>query len=133
MLIIVLLLRLLWQMYPSLWTCVPFWAGVAFMEYEFIKTAKRINWWTKTPILIGASMNALVTIANKGYMPFLGSPKEHSISLWVVGTGKHLLFLCDRFDISIGYASLGDFFIFGGVLVLPVLFWLFRPPTPKIP
>lgn len=117
--ILTLLLRFLWQSYPSLWACALFWATVLYaycVEY-------RGNSWTKTLILVGAVMNATVTLANGGRMPFLGNSAP--VSIWVAGTGKHLLFLCDRFK---GF-SLGDFFIMGGFF-LSLLFWLFRSKNP---
>lgn len=121
MLILVLMLRLLWQMNPSLLTCAIFWAGVAFMEYWFIThPTGKINWWSRSALLAGVSMNAIVTLANDGRMPFLGGD-QHPSSVWVLGNGKHLLFLCDRFNLHIGIFSLGDFFILGGLLLLFVL------------
>lgn len=118
-----ILFRILWQYYPSLWACALFWGMVAFSEYQLIqlkrKRKAKINWWTRGIILTGASMNAIVTLANNGRMPVLG---QHSFaSIWVQGDGKHLLFLCDRFH---GF-SLGDFFILGGIS-LSILSWLFR-------
>ena len=119
-----LLFRVLWQYYPSLWACALFWSVVAFSEWRYIvykqEKNKKINWWTRTPILMGAAMNATVTLANSGRMPVIGMP-IHSVSLWVQGNGKHLLFLCDRFH---GF-SLGDFFIIGG-FSLAILFWIYR-------
>jgi hypothetical protein len=95
-----------------------FWSVVVFSEWRFIvyKREKKsvINWWTRTPILMGAAMNALVTLANDGKMPVIGN--AHTSSIWVKGTGKHLLFLCDRFNGGWFVLSLGDFFIFGGFL-----------------
>lgn len=120
MILIMLMLRLLWQMYPSLLMCAIFWAMVGVMEWEFIRTEKNINWWSRGVLLAGASMNAIVTLANDGRMPFLGKD-THPHSVWVLGNGKHLLFLCDRFDLGFGILSLGDFFIIGGLLLLLVL------------
>jgi hypothetical protein len=124
MFILALLFRYLWQLYPSLWMCLLFWSAIAAGELQYIRNpSSKINWWSKMPVLVGASMNAIVTLANDGRMPYLGPQKAYS--LWVMGTGKHLLFLCDRFD---GW-SLGDFFILSGIAIA-VLFWLFRPKNP---
>jgi hypothetical protein len=113
-----LLFRILWQYYPSLWACALFWTVVGISEYRFIQWKKRkygwINWWTRVPILMGASMNAIVTLVNNGRMPVLGATKLASV--WVQGNGKHLLFLCDRFPIHGLVFSLGDFFLIGGVI-----------------
>ena len=127
----VLLFRLLWQIHPSLWNCAIFWAAIAFSEYQYLRANPKVNWWTKSLLITGASMNAIVTLANNGTMPYLGTGKPYS--LWVVGTGKHLLFLCDRFN---GF-SLGDFFILGS-FAIGILLWLRRilaggDRTPKIP
>jgi hypothetical protein len=121
MFILVLLLRLLWQLHPSLLTCALFWVFVA--EYWYIvPTDCKINWWSRSLTLAGMFMNAVVTLANNGRMPYLGGGRPRSI--WVAGTGKRLLFLCDRFD---GF-SIGDFFIIGGIAAA-FLFWLYRIPA----
>lgn len=126
---IALLFRILWQYYPSLWACALFWGVVALSEFLQIKRGKRkLNWWSRTPMLMGAAMNAAVTLANDGRMPVLGD-FHHSASVWVVGTGKHLLFLCDRFNGGWIILSLGDFFIFGGI-ALAILFSIFHK-TPE--
>jgi hypothetical protein len=88
------------------------------MEFRY---TSRADWQTRLPVWVGIGMNALVTLANDGRMPVLG--KFHPVSVWVVGTGRHLLFLCDRFH---GF-SLGDFLIIGGIVLSPLLLWLFRP------
>jgi hypothetical protein len=122
------MLRMLWQWYPSLWACALFWAGVFGVEVQYIRRTDKINWWTRIPILAGMSMNAAVTIANGGRMPVLG--KFHPVSIWVTGAGKHLLFLCDRFDFHRWVIfSVGDFFILGA-LALGILLWLFRRLLP---
>ena len=127
MIILVILFRYLWQYYPSLWACLLFWTSVGIGEYLYLRGRDKVNWWFKIPLLMGGSMNAIVTIANDGRMPFLGHTKP--TSLWVVGTGRHLLFLCDRFDTHWAIFSLGDFFIIGG-LFLSLFFWLFRSEKP---
>lgn len=123
-----LLFRVLWQYYPSLWACALFWIMVAFSEWQLIRIrkekGKEINWWTRTPMLMGVAMNAIVTLANDGRMPVLGD-SHHLVSVWVVGTGKRLLFLCDRFNGGFAIFSLGDFFIIGGLL-LGILLWIYR-------
>jgi len=118
--------RMLWQWFPSLGTCILFWGTVVALEVRYIRTAEKIDWWSKTLGLAGGAMNAMVTLANDGRMPVL-SDKFHPASLWVAGTGKHLLFLCDRFNGRWAIFSLGDFFIIGGIF-LPVLFWLLPSP-----
>jgi hypothetical protein len=124
MLYFMLFLRVLWQWFPSLLTCVLFWYTVFTIEVRQLSRAEKVNWWSKTPGLIGAAMNAAVTITNDGRMPVL-STKFRPVSLWVAGTGKHLLFLCDRFDGRWAILSLGDFFIIGGILI-PIVQWLIR-------
>jgi hypothetical protein len=123
-----LLFRVLWQYYPTFWMCALFWSVVALSEWQLIRMKRErkaaINWWTRTPMLMGVAMNALVTLANDGKMPVLGD-HHHLVSVWVVGTGKHLLFLCDRFNGGFAIFSLGDFFIIGGIL-LGILFWIYR-------
>jgi hypothetical protein len=116
--------RFLWQWYPSLWTCALFWLVVAAVEFWMIRSGEIKMNWRKNVIWAGAAMNAAVTLANDGRMPVLG--KFAPMSLWVVGTGKRLLFLCDRFNGGWAIFSLGDFFIIAGVVVLPLLLWLVR-------
>src|SRR5271168_3313253 len=130
MFFLILFFRVLWQWFPSLWACVLFWSAVFGTEVEYIRNPpQKINWWTRTPILIGVVMNAVVTLANSGRMPFFGHIKP--TSLWVLGTGKHLLFLCDRFETRWAIFSIGDFFIIGGLL-LSLLIWFFREQDESI-
>jgi hypothetical protein len=128
-LLLVLFLRMMWEWFPSFWTCALFWVFVGVMEVKYTRRFKQVNWWSKSIALTGAGMNALVTLANDGRMPVLG--KFHPMSVWVVGTGRHLLFFCDRFPFWKGNVifSLGDFFIIGSIF-LPLLFWLFRSKKP---
>ena len=107
-----LLFRILWQFYPSLWACALFWFVIFYPEFCRIREGS-VNWWT-VPIFTGAAMNATVTLANNGRMPVLGN--HAPMSIWVVGTGKHLLFLCDRFW---GFSA-GDFFVISGLIVLVI-------------
>jgi len=118
-----LLLRIIWQLSPSFLTCAVFWLAVADAEYRYLRSDPKVNWWARTLLLIGVGMNAVVTLANDGRMPVLGKFKP--MSLWVVGTGKHLLFLCDRFDGGWAIFSIGDFFIIGGLL-LGLVLWFRR-------
>jgi len=130
MLFLVWFFRILWQAFPSLWACILFWVVISGIEIQYIrKPLQKINWWTKTPILLGMCMNALVTLANNGRMPFFGHIKAKS--LWVLGTGKHLLFFCDRFETRWAIFSIGDFFIIGGLL-LSLLIWFFREQDESI-
>lgn len=100
-------LRIFWQLYPGLLMASLFWAWVlVFNGWSF---KKKPRWW-KAIVLIGALSNALVVLANGGYMPVTNL--DNQISLWVPATDKHtLLFLADRY---IGW-SLGDFFILTGL------------------
>lgn len=108
-----LVLRVAWQMAPSVAICGIFWvATIAFMVVQIREEvlrpwSRRFAWVT----VVGAVLNAVVTIANGGYMPVLG--QDVSLSVWTTATDSHvLLFLADQYA---GF-SVGDFFIFAGIL-----------------
>lgn len=108
--------RIIWQMWPGMFTCSLFWVVVFWsMNYSYGRTHD----WTVLVSALGALMNAIVTIANKGYMPVL-SKLGNPLSVWVPADSTHrFLFLCDRFA---GF-SIGDFFIFAG-LGLALMRWI---------
>jgi hypothetical protein len=106
---IVLALRVVWQFLPNIYTCLLFWA-VVFASLALDHSREPFRYVR----LIGVMMNALVTIANGGFMPCVGT-NYSLISVWKPAslTPGRLLFLCDRF----GGFSIGDFFIFGSLLL----------------
>lgn len=118
---ILLVLRIVWQVYPGVFTCLAFWA-VALISGVHDDAPGRWVWLT------GTACNALVTLANGGYMPVLGPEGKNAFSLWVSGGESHrLLWLADRFW---GF-SIGDFFIGAGLLIYFVSTLLKHPaPTP---
>jgi len=117
LLVIALVLRFAyWQLSPSVISATIFWVfaiwgGVFWILGEIWD--EKPGWVVGRSIsLCGAICNAVVTIANNGFMPV--ESLEDSYSLWVTATNQHhLLFLSDRFA---GF-SIGDFIIIGGLLV----------------
>ena len=104
-------------MYPNLWCCVGFWAVVLWLNRP--RTKKRDL--RTFLVLIGASCNAIATIANGGKMPVLGKYGS-PVSVWrAARPGDHLLILCDRFD---GW-SVGDILI-GASLLLGITLWAWK-------
>ena len=114
--------RVLWQWKPNLLTCAVFWGVAIGCEVVSICRHPQTAW--RYTALLGASCNALVTLANGGLMPVLGlhgSP----MAVWVKATSSHrLLWLADRFW---GF-SVGDFFIIGGLLS-SLAYWLYGKAT----
>lgn len=130
--------RVLWQMFPSVVSCALFWY-VAFVRPIVMisrseppkKTREGDGpFWIAamglfgiSVLLVGACMNAVVTLANGGYMP-VGQPDVHS-ALWVTSTEAHRLrFLGDNYW---GF-SLGDFAIVSGFLIVGLMIASDRRP-----
>jgi hypothetical protein len=116
--VITLAARFIWQWKPNLWTCLLFWAVAIGFDILNIRRNPAVSW--RYFALLGVICNALVTLANGGFMPVLGKSGSF-ISVWVKANTSHrLLFLADRFW---GF-SIGDFFILGALLS-SLLFWTY--------
>ena len=103
-------LRGLWQSVPGLSTCAMFWAWAMIGHISIMKKANISGKVGFTIAIAGSMMNAVVTLANGGFMP---ATSEQSYSLWVTATNQHnLLWLSDKFA---GF-SLGDIVIGIGIL-----------------
>lgn len=108
--------RVLWMVYPNLLTCALFWTTMLAWRID----ARESNW--ANPVAVaGLALNAVVTLANWGYMPVVGRGPEQSFSLWVTAAGSHhLLFLAD-YTAWWGF-SIGDGLILGSWAAL-FLWW----------
>jgi hypothetical protein len=115
---LVIPVRIIWQIYPNLWWCIVFWAVVLWLNRP-----KKRNLQTFL-VFVGASFNALATIANGGKMPVLGKYGS-PVSAWrAARPSDHLLILCDR----IGGFSIGDLLI-GASFILGLGLWLWKVRT----
>ncbi len=103
-------LRMLWQIWPGLLTCSVFWGACLTSDAIKLPTLTGALLISKILTTSGAGLNAVVTLANRGYMPVIGGSR---FSLWVAASpGEHrLLWLADRFW---GF-SVGDFAIVLGM------------------
>ena len=107
--------RIIWQMYPNLLCCIAFWAVVLWLNRPMKKSPKSLL------VFLGAACNAVATIANGGRMPVLGKYGS-PVSVWrAARPGDHFLILCDRF----GGFSIGDVLI-GVWFVLAIGLWLWK-------
>lgn len=110
-----------WRPDPSPWTCAIFWsAGIGGLLLRTLgaRTVGSILW--RGIVLVGASANALVTLANGGVMP-VQDASARVYGLWVPAhDGHRLLWLADRY----AGASIGDFIIATGALIALLLFAL---------
>lgn len=107
--------RLVWQRRPNLVSCATFWV-VAF-------TVALLPWsttWSQFVLGSGILSNALVTLANGGFMPVASHRKLRGSarSLWVQReSGQKLLFLADNFGTSSIRVSVGDALLLVGILL----------------
>jgi hypothetical protein len=107
--------RIIWQIYPNLWCCITFWAVVLWLNRPRKKNSLTLI------VFLGAAFNAVATIANGGKMPVLGKHGS-PVSVWrAAGPGDHFLILCDRF----GGFSIGDMLI-GAWFILMIGLWLWK-------
>jgi hypothetical protein len=107
--------RLLWQRRPGLATCGLFW-GIAF--------AGVLEGWSLSAsqflLALGILCNALVTLANGGFMPVAAHRRldSRARSLWVERqSGQKLLFLADNFGTRFLRFSIGDLFLLAGIVL----------------
>ncbi len=110
---IIIGLRILWQIYPGLLFCCLFWiVSMMFDAVRFRACKSHLESFGASTCMLGALSNAVVTIANNGFMPV---PNVETFSLWVKSTSEHkLMFLA---DIYAGF-SLGDFILLSGVSIV---------------
>jgi hypothetical protein len=140
-----LLFRLGWQLHPTLWSCGIFWSAVWVNLFLPRTSSERAEAKSRTAgrseqeiaivalcVLFGMLSNTLVTLANGGIMPVVGSMAVGSpFSVWIPATPQmHLLWLSDH-TILLG-CSIGDL-----LMVVPsFLLWSARKvglltPLPK--
>jgi len=116
---LILLARIIWQIYPNLLCCIGFWALVLWLDRPKSRRALLS--------FAGAACNAVATIANGGKMPVLGKYGS-PVSVWrAARPGDHVLILCDRFA---GF-SIGDILI-GAWLILEIVLWLWKFRTTRV-
>lgn len=113
-----------WHWQPSLVTCFLFWILAIAAQVGFLFANHHVE---DVFSIVGASLNAIVTIANDGHMPVLGQAKNYGI--WVAIRPEHaLLSLADIHH----FCSVGDFVIFAAIVCATARFLrrYLRPATP---
>jgi hypothetical protein len=114
--LIILAGRLVWQRRPNLATCSLFWL-IAFL---FVVVLGWANAPSQYILTLGILSNALVTLANGGYMPVKAQRRltGPARSLWVQRTsGQRLLFLADNFGNNTIRFSVGDALLLAGIIL----------------
>jgi hypothetical protein len=112
---LIILARIIWQMYPNPWCCIGFWALVLWLNRPKKNSPHTFL------VFVGAACNAVATITNDGKMPVLGKYGS-PVSVWrAARPGDHLLILSDRF----GGFSIGDVLI-GGWFAIAIGLWLWK-------
>jgi hypothetical protein len=107
--------RILWTRKPGLLTCGLFWGSplvLVTLGFEVVPS--------QFLLVGGLACNALVTLANGGYMPVRAQWRQRgpARSLWVQRTsGQHLLFLADNFGNRWIRFSVGDVLIAAGIVL----------------
>ena len=112
---VVLGARLLWQRRPSLSSCATFWT-IAFVVVLLPWSAA----FSQFVLSAGILSNALVTLANGGFMPVAAHRRLQGSarSLWVQReSGQKLLFLADNFGTNSIRFSIGDAFLVTGIVL----------------
>lgn len=113
-LVLALIMRLVWQLSPSMHASIVFWVfalvaalfWVVRAEYVISKVARLVA-------SIGFCLNAVATLSNGGFMPSVSQQGE-GLSIWVpVSETTKCLALCDIY----AGCSVGDMLIGVGILV----------------
>ena len=105
--------RVIWQRGPNVFTCALFWIAASAILV--------IGWtWTVYQLLLAAGIacNALVTLANGGFMPVASHRKLSgpARSVWVQReNARHLLFLGDNWGNRFVRFSIGDTLLAAGI------------------
>lgn len=112
---LIILARIIWQIYPNVLCCIGFWAVVLWLNRPRKQSQQTFL------VFVGSAFNAVATIANGGKMPVIGKYGS-PVSVWrAARPSDHLLILCDRFA---GF-SIGDMLI-GAWLILAIGSWLWK-------
>jgi len=110
--------HVIWEQQPSIVTCSLYWCcAMAFDTMLIIRAqvlALKVAFGIAT---LGGVSNMIVTLANAGYMPFLGVPEENH-GFWVAATSSHKLMALA--DIHWG-CSIGDFILAFGLIGAAVI------------
>jgi hypothetical protein len=112
---VVLGARLLWQRRPNPGTCATFWT-VAFVVVLLPWSVA----FSQLALGAGVLSNALVTLANGGFMPVAAHRRLQGSarSLWVQReSGQKLLFLADNFGTNSIRFSIGDALLLIGIVL----------------
>jgi hypothetical protein len=108
--------RLVWQRRPNIATCALFWA-ISFFVVVVLEWSAA---WSQFAVSAGILSNALVTLANGGFMPVAMRRRgleSRARSLWVQRqSGQRLLFLADNFGNDRIRFSVGDVLLFIGIV-----------------
>ena len=110
--------RVLWQRRPNELSCVAFWCVALVVML--------VPWsLAVSQLVLGAGIlsNALVTLANGGFMPVASHRKLRGSarSLWVQReSGQKLLFLADNFGTNFIRFSVGDVLLLTGIVLASI-------------
>ncbi len=108
--------RILWQKRPGFATCCLFWVASFFI----IVVLGWVNALSQYLLAAGIAGNALVTLANGGFMPVASHRKLSgpARSLWVQRTdSQRLTFLADNFGNNVFRFSVGDVLLLFGIIL----------------
>ena len=114
--IVLLAGRFLWQKRPGFTTCCLFWVGSFFV----IVVLGWVDALSQYLLAAGIASNALVTLANGGFMPVASHRKLSgpARSLWVQRTSsQRLTFLADNFGNNVFRFSIGDVLLLFGIIL----------------
>jgi hypothetical protein len=108
---------LLWRLHGGLTLSCAMWV----LAFAYLHTlpprlkSLRIPWFS---VLVGMLCNALVTVANNGFMPVVGLSRGFIplLRIWIWQTsGQHLTILADQR--ALNFCSIGDVFILSGAVL----------------
>jgi hypothetical protein len=122
-------LLLLWRMHGGLLLACAMWV-LAFLYMRRLPPRLKglpVAWLA---VLFGMFCNAIVTVANGGFMPVNGLPSgyEPLLPTWVPArSANYFVFLADQH--SLFYFSIGDVLILSGTLLWFLGPWLLRSLT----
>jgi hypothetical protein len=114
--IAILTARMVWQRRPGLFTCALFWT----ISVVFIVLLDWSITLSQLLLTLGLVLNAVVTLANGGFMPVATQRRlgSNARSLWVQReSGQRFLFLADNYGTRFIRFSVGDTFLLFGIIL----------------
>ena len=109
--ILTFILWLVWKVHPGVAICAAFWLCVIWI----IHSKRLIRYSAGSVVLLGVTLNALVTEWNGGVMPVVGMPRYFRAAspIWQAAhSSNHLLLLADH--ASLHFFSIGDLALVSG-------------------